>query len=45
MSAFSGKCGKGAMKIRRELKREEAEARDAALPIDSPKRRRNSVAA
>ena len=44
MSAFSGKQGKGAMRRHREQKRNEAEARDAALPMNSPRRRRNRLA-
>lgn len=45
MSAFSGKQHRGAMKIHREKKRLTAEARDEALPADSPKRRKNREAA
>lgn len=37
MSQFSGKQGKGALKILRETKRSEAEARNAQTP---PERRR-----
>lgn len=39
MSRFSGKAGKGAMRAHRAAKRTQAEARDAALPAASPKRR------
>jgi hypothetical protein len=44
MSRFSGSQGKGAMRRVREEKRQEAEARDAALPLNSPRRRRNRLA-
>lgn len=39
MSVFSGRQGKGAMRAHRSAKRTQAEARDAALPAASPKRR------
>lgn len=45
MSRFSGPQRRGAMKQVRETKRKEAQERDAALPADSPRRRKNRTPA
>lgn len=41
MSDWNGPAKRGAMRLHREELRTEAEERDAALPEDSPLRRRN----
>ena len=41
MSDWNGPAHRGAMRMHRKDKRDEAEQRDRELPQDSPRRRRN----
>ena len=43
MSRFSGRQGKGAMRLYRSTKRQEAEARQANVPLNRTKRYRSMV--